>query len=39
MFEQQIKDQYIKVGNIKTRYWALGDGSSTVILIHGFVAT
>jgi pimeloyl-ACP methyl ester carboxylesterase len=37
MSEQQLKDQYIKVGNIKTRYWALGDGSSTVILIHGFV--
>jgi pimeloyl-ACP methyl ester carboxylesterase len=37
MSEQQLKDQYIKIGDIKTRYWALGDGSSTVILIHGFV--
>jgi len=36
MSEQQLKDQYIQVRNIKTRYWALGDGKSTVILIHGF---
>ena len=35
MFEQQLKDQFIKVGNIKTRYWALGDGKSTAILVHG----
>ena len=35
MYEQQRKDQYIKVGNIRTRYWALGDGKSTAILIHG----
>lgn len=35
MSEQQLKDQYIKVGNIRTRYWALGDGKSTTILIHG----
>ena len=35
MSEQQLKDQYIKVGNIRTRYWALGDGKSTAILIHG----
>jgi 4,5:9,10-diseco-3-hydroxy-5,9,17-trioxoandrosta-1(10),2-diene-4-oate hydrolase len=35
MSEQQLKDQYIKVGNIKTRYWALGDGKSTTILVHG----
>ncbi len=35
MSEQQLKDQYIKVGNIKTRYWALGDGKSPAILIHG----
>ncbi len=34
MSEQQLKDQYINVGNINTRYWALGDGRSTVILIH-----
>ena len=36
MSEQQLKDQFIKVGNIKTRYRALGDGKSTAILIHGF---
>jgi pimeloyl-ACP methyl ester carboxylesterase len=35
MSEQQLKDQYIKVGNIKTRYWLLGDGKSTTILVHG----
>jgi len=35
MSEQQLKDQFIKVGNIKTRYWALGDGKSTAILVHG----
>ncbi len=35
MSEQQLKDQYIKVGNIKTRYWVLGDGKSTAILVHG----
>src|SRR4030042_1049591 len=33
MSEQQLKDQYIKVGNINTRYWALGDGESTAIPI------
>ena len=37
MSELQLKDQYIQVGNIRTRYWALGEGKSTVILIHGFV--
>ena len=36
MAGQELKDQYITVGNIRTRYWAVGDGSSTVILIHGF---
>jgi pimeloyl-ACP methyl ester carboxylesterase len=35
MSEQQLKDQYIQVGSIRTRYWALGDGKSTAILIHG----
>jgi len=33
------KDQYIKVGNINTRYWALGDQGSPVILIHGLGAS
>ena len=33
------KDHYIKVGNINTRYWALGDQGSPVILIHGLGAS
>jgi len=32
---QAPKDQYIKVGNINTRYWATGDKGTTVILVHG----
>lgn len=28
-------DQYIKVGQINTRYWALGDDDSVAILLHG----
>jgi pimeloyl-ACP methyl ester carboxylesterase len=32
---QVLKDRYIKVGNHRTRYWALGDKGTTVILIHG----
>ena len=27
--------QYAKVGPINTRFWALGDEGSTVLLIHG----
>jgi len=30
------EDQYIKVGEISTRFWTLGDKGSTVILLHGF---
>jgi len=33
------EDQYIKVGNLKTRYWALGDQGTAVILIHGLGAS
>ena len=33
------KDHYIKVGNINTRYWALGDRGSPVILVHGLGAS
>jgi 4,5:9,10-diseco-3-hydroxy-5,9,17-trioxoandrosta-1(10),2-diene-4-oate hydrolase len=29
------QDQYIQVGQILTRYWALGDGGMPVILLHG----
>lgn len=35
MSRQTPQDQYIKVGQINTRFWALGDGGTTVILIHG----
>ena len=33
------EDQYIKVGNLKTRYWTLGDQGTAVILIHGLGAS
>jgi 4,5:9,10-diseco-3-hydroxy-5,9,17-trioxoandrosta-1(10),2-diene-4-oate hydrolase len=33
------EDQYIQVGNLKTRYWALGDKGTVVILIHGLGAS
>lgn len=29
------EDRYIQVGNLKTRYWALGDKGTVVVLIHG----
>ena len=29
------EDRYIQVGNLKTRYWAIGDKGTVVILIHG----
>lgn len=29
------QDQYIKVGDINTRFWALGDRGKTVLLLHG----
>jgi pimeloyl-ACP methyl ester carboxylesterase len=35
MSQQPPKDQYIEVGNIRTRYWSLGDGTSSAILVHG----
>ena len=35
MSKQPPKDQYVEIGNIRTRYWALGDGKSSVILLHG----
>ena len=34
-----IEDQYIRIGNLKTRYWALGDQGTVVILIHGLGAS
>jgi hypothetical protein len=35
MLAQTPQDQYIKVGSVKTRYWALGDKGLIVILLHG----
>jgi len=35
MSTQTPEDQYVKVGDIKTRFWALGDEGTTVIMIHG----
>jgi pimeloyl-ACP methyl ester carboxylesterase len=35
MSKQPPKDQYVEVGNIRTRYWVLGDGKSSAILLHG----
>lgn len=32
-------DRYIKVANLKIRYWALGDQGTVVILIHGLGAS
>ena len=28
-------DQYIKIGNINTRFWAAGDAGAPLILVHG----
>jgi 4,5:9,10-diseco-3-hydroxy-5,9,17-trioxoandrosta-1(10),2-diene-4-oate hydrolase len=33
------EDWYIKVGNLNTRYWALGDKGTPVLLIHGLGAS
>lgn len=35
MSTQDPKVQYTKVGQINTRFWALGNEGSTVLLIHG----
>lgn len=35
MSNQPPKDQYIEIGNIRTRYWVMGDGVPPVILLHG----
>jgi pimeloyl-ACP methyl ester carboxylesterase len=31
----RLEDRYIKVGEVNTRYWQIGDAGSTVILLHG----
>jgi 4,5:9,10-diseco-3-hydroxy-5,9,17-trioxoandrosta-1(10),2-diene-4-oate hydrolase len=35
MLGQMPQDQYISVGGTRTRFWALGDKGSPVVLIHG----
>lgn len=35
MSTQTPQDQYTKVGQINTRFWALGDEGPTILLIHG----
>ena len=35
MSQQPPKDQYIEVGNIRTRCWSVGDGKFSAILVHG----
>ncbi len=35
MLAQTPQDQYIKVGDINTRFWASGDEGTIVILLHG----
>lgn len=36
MFIQPPEDQYVQIWNIRTRYWAVGEGESAVLLLHGF---
>lgn len=38
MSQELPQDRYIKVGEVNTRFWALGDEGSTVVLIHGLGA-
>lgn len=35
MSAQKPQDQYVKVGDVNTRFWAVGDKGTAVILIHG----
>ncbi len=35
MSKQLPEDQYVKVGNINTRFWQAGDTGSAVVLVHG----
>lgn len=32
---QTLQDYYVKVRQINTRFWSLGEGGTTVVLIHG----
>lgn len=33
-----LRDYYIIVGDIRTRYWQVGDEGAAIVLIHGFAA-
>jgi pimeloyl-ACP methyl ester carboxylesterase len=35
MSKQMPQDQYVKVGDINTRFWQVGDAGSAVVLVHG----
>ena len=35
MSGQLLQDQYVKVGNINTRFWAAGEKGPALILVHG----
>ena len=39
MSAQTPRDQFIQVGQIKTRYWASGDHGTAVVLVHGIGAS
>jgi pimeloyl-ACP methyl ester carboxylesterase len=39
MSPQTPQDQFIKVGQINTRFWALGEEGTTVVLVHGIGAS
>lgn len=39
MATQNLQDQYIKVGPIKTRFWAHGDEGPYLLLLHGIGAS
>jgi pimeloyl-ACP methyl ester carboxylesterase len=39
MSAQKPQDQYVKVGNINTRFWAAGDKGTYVILLHPGLGT
>jgi 4,5:9,10-diseco-3-hydroxy-5,9,17-trioxoandrosta-1(10),2-diene-4-oate hydrolase len=34
MLQQKPLDQYVEAGNVRTRFWAVGDKGSVVILLH-----
>jgi pimeloyl-ACP methyl ester carboxylesterase len=39
VLSQMPEDRYIQVGNLQTRYWALGDKGTAVVLIHGLAVS